>query len=189
MLLGGGLVFCLFDAFYIMKHLDTKTHNEQAALEAWARKHNRQYADHNTAQQQQAEVVEKTDPPVHLHHEYRDVDTIIKAKEPILHLIREAGIDYDPEEDLDLLEELPDYEDVVKMYGAEPVLYGLNEENCKRFQEHSDLGEHMVGVAGTFNSGTNLMAELLIHNCVMPERMKKYGKTNKGIRWQVPWGK
>jgi hypothetical protein len=33
------------------------------------------------------------------------------------------------------------------------------------------------------------MAELLTHNCIMPDRMKKHGKTSKGIRWQVPWGK
>jgi hypothetical protein len=33
------------------------------------------------------------------------------------------------------------------------------------------------------------MAELLIANCHMPARMEKYGRINKGIRWQVPWGK
>jgi hypothetical protein len=53
----------------------------------------------------------------------------------------------------------------------------------------SEPAEHFLGVAGTFNSGTNLMAELLIHNCEMTARMEKYGEENKGIRWQVPWGK
>jgi hypothetical protein len=33
------------------------------------------------------------------------------------------------------------------------------------------------------------MAELLIANCHMPARMKKYGSINRGVRWQVPWGK
>ena len=33
------------------------------------------------------------------------------------------------------------------------------------------------------------MAELLIANCRMQDRMNKYGKTNRGVRWQVPWGK
>lgn len=33
------------------------------------------------------------------------------------------------------------------------------------------------------------MAELLIANCHMPARMVKYGRVNRGIRWQVPWGK
>jgi hypothetical protein len=118
-----------------------------------------------------------------------NVTAMLKAKGPIINLIREAGIDFDPVEDADLLEELPDWDDVVTMYGDKPVLYGINEKNCERFQQHSDPGEHLVGVAGTFNTGTNLMAELLIHNCMMPERMKKYGRKNVGIRWQVPWGK
>lgn len=33
------------------------------------------------------------------------------------------------------------------------------------------------------------MSELLIKNCHMTKRMEKYGPVNKGIRWQVPWGK
>lgn len=40
---------------------------------------------------------------------------------------------------------------------------------------------------GTFNSGTNLMAELLIHNCHMQKRMDRFGHKNRGVRWQVPW--
>jgi hypothetical protein len=110
-------------------------------------------------------------------------------KEPILKLIRDAGISYDPVADADLIKELPTWSDVVNLYGPEPVIYGLNEGNCEKFQEHSDKGEHFIGTAGTFNSGTNLMSELLLANCLMPERMKKYGQKSRGIRWQVPWGK
>jgi hypothetical protein len=33
------------------------------------------------------------------------------------------------------------------------------------------------------------MAELLIANCHMQDRMDKYGRINRGVRWQVPWGK
>jgi hypothetical protein len=63
-------------------------------------------------------------------------------------------------------------------------------ETCEAFQQQrGDAADHFVGTAGTFNSGTNLMSELMIHNCQMTARMKKYGKVNKGIRWQVPWGK
>jgi len=110
-------------------------------------------------------------------------------KEPILKLIRDAGISYDPVADADLIKELPTWSDVVNLYGPEPVIYGLNEGNCEKFQEQSDKGDHFIGTAGTFNSGTNLMSELLLANCVMPERMKKYGQKSRGIRWQVPWGK
>lgn len=69
------------------------------------------------------------------------------------------------------------------MYGEDPVMLGL--DTCKAFQEASDPAEHYLAVAGTFNSGTNLLAELLIHNCHMPARMAKYGKIHEGIRWQV----
>lgn len=111
------------------------------------------------------------------------------GREPILKLIRDAGIDYDPVNDAELIEEIPLWSEVVSLYGSEPVIYGLNEGNCERFQEHSEKGEHLIGTAGTFNTGTNLLSELLIANCMMPERIKKYGYRNRGIRWQVPWGK
>jgi hypothetical protein len=107
-----------------------------------------------------------------------------KDKEPILQILREAGFDDIDEE---TIRKLPTWTEVTTLYGDHPRIYGLDQ--CKVFQSMSDPAEHFVGVAGTFNSGTNLMAELLIHNCEMKARMKKYGRENKGIRWQVPWGK
>lgn len=114
---------------------------------------------------------------------------ILADREPILKMIRDAGITFDPIKDADLLEKLPKWSDVVEMYGPEPVIYGMNEGNCERFQAQTDKGDHLIGTAGTFNSGTNLMSELLLANCVMPERVKKHGQKSRGIRWQVPWGK
>ena len=111
------------------------------------------------------------------------------GREPIIKILRDAGIQFDAVKDADLLEELPLWSDVVNLYGAEPVIYGLEQGNCQRFQEHSEKSEHFLGTAGTFNTGTNLMSELLIANCMMPDRMKKYGNKSRGIRWQVPWGK
>ena len=69
------------------------------------------------------------------------------------------------------------------LYGPEPVVYGL--DTCASFRDSSDPADHFIGVAGTFNSGTNLLSELFIHNCHMPARMTKYGSINEGIRWQV----
>ena len=40
------------------------------------------------------------------------------------------------------------------------------------------------GMSGTFNSGTNLIAQLLIENCQITERMMAMGNQSKGIRWQ-----
>jgi len=118
-----------------------------------------------------------------------DVDTakMIKEKEPIIKLIQNAKVPFDPLVDIDLLQDLPTWSEITGMYGEKPVIHGL--DMCEPFRTHSDPADHFVSTAGTFNSGTNLMAELLIANCHMPARMKKYGAINRGIRWQVPWGK
>lgn len=110
--------------------------------------------------------------------------SLMKEKERVLKIIQDAGIGYVDDE---TLEELPLWEQVVDLYGPDPVIYGLDQ--CEVFQKHSPSYEHFVSTAGTFNSGTNLMAELLIANCHMEDRMKKYGEKTRGVRWQVPWGK
>jgi hypothetical protein len=70
------------------------------------------------------------------------------------------------------------------LYGSEPRIIGL--ETCEEFQQNrGDPSEHLVGIAGTFNTGTNLMSELLIHNCYLPKRIVKHGIKSRGIRWQV----
>jgi len=122
-------------------------------------------------------------------HNIADADTakMIKEKEPIIKLIQNAKVPFDPTVDKDLLRDLPTWSEVTGMYGEKPVIHGL--DMCEPFRTHSDAAGHFVSTAGTFNSGTNLMAELLIANCHMPARMKKYGSINRGIRWQVPWGK
>jgi hypothetical protein len=171
-----GVLLALLDAIYLMKHLE----NNFASSWSLAAKTGIQSLSISLRQEPVKKKVVLSD---------ANMTAMLKAKGPILDLIREAGITFDPVEDADVLEELPDWDDVVRMYGSKPVLYGINEGNCQRFQQQSEQGEHLLGVAGTFNSGTNLMAELLIHNCMMPERIKKYGRKNVGIRWQVPWGK
>jgi hypothetical protein len=112
--------------------------------------------------------------------------TIQVDKKHILDMLQEAKI---PIHELDpqTLRDLPTWAEVTDLYGDEPRIYGL--EQCETFQTHSDAAEHFVSTAGTFNSGTNLMAELLIANCHMQPRMDKYGSVNRGVRWQVPWGK
>ena len=104
-------------------------------------------------------------------------------KQHILNLLKEAGVHIDNA----MRAKLPTWHEVSALYGAEPVIFGL--DTCKQFQESGDAGDHFVASAGTFNTGTNLMAELLISNCHMPGRMKKWGAKNRGVRWQVLWGK
>ena len=104
----------------------------------------------------------------------------------LLELLRDANVEV-ASLPLETLQQLPKWSDVTAMYGTGPVYYGL--ETCQDFQRSADPAEHFVATAGTFNTGTNLMAELLIENCRMPARIQKYGARNRGVRWQVLWGK
>jgi len=113
------------------------------------------------------------------------IESTRRDKQRILDLIERAGID-SSELDDQTIEDLPSWEEVVRLYGPKPIIYGL--DRCQQFQDKTKkLG--FIGTAGTFNSGTNLMSELLIANCHMQARMDKFGPRNRGIRWQVPWGK
>lgn len=104
---------------------------------------------------------------------------------PIVQLLTEAMGVVDPA----TAARLPSSHAVAALYGRDPVVLGL--ESCAAFRSHNpfvrDPADHFVATAGTFNTGTNLMAELLIANCVLPERQQKYG--TRGVRWQVVWGK
>jgi len=107
------------------------------------------------------------------------------AKQPVMSLLKQAGIDTNL--DKETYDKLPTWKQITDLYGTKPRFHGL--ETCERFRSTGDPAEHFLGTAGTFNTGTNLMSELLIANCHMQPRMDKYGEVNKGVRWQVPWGK
>ena len=177
-----GVLLSFLDVLYIFHKLENSsemstTENSSAVTEVIAERK----VDSNARKNEN--FIEKKE-----ENKSEKIDPII-GREPIVKLIRDADISFDPVEDADLIEELPLWSDVVEIYGPEPVIYGINEGNCERFQAQTDKGDHFIGTAGTFNSGTNLLSELLIANCIMPDHMKKYGNKSRGIRWQVPWGK
>jgi hypothetical protein len=111
------------------------------------------------------------------------------TQDPIRQLLIEALGNNGKLQEIDpeTMQRLPTVQDVTALYGPTPVVLGL--ETCDTFQHSGimDVAEHLVSVAGSFNTGTNLLAELLIANCYMPERRSKYG--THGVRWQVLWGK
>ena len=117
------------------------------------------------------------------HMTWQEVD---HDKEPIYEILEQAGI-YRRTLNKATRAQLPTWTHVVKEYGDHPLIYGL--EQCEAFVADHDRTISFFGIAGTFNSGTNLLAELLIQNCQISERMEKYGEDQRGIRWQVPWGK
>jgi len=82
---------------------------------------------------------------------------------------------------------IPPKADVVEMYGSSPVILGL--ERCEEFRRNVKPEDAYVGPAGMFNTGTNLLTNLLRQNCHIPEKMEVHGKESIGMRGQVPWGK
>jgi hypothetical protein len=114
-----------------------------------------------------------------------------KGKEPLLKLLFDAGITYI---DIQVIQLLPTWHQVEQLYGNKgPVIEG--ESQCESFRNSVATGgnkQHAsLGIAGMFDSGTNLAATYLEANCKLPSvsTSSKDESSNYGIRWQVPWGK
>jgi len=92
------------------------------------------------------------------------------SKEPILKVFENAGI---PPLNASMIEKLPTWDQIVKNIGSHPVIGGL--ETCQDFRQNVPAIERMMGSAGMFNTGTNLVTHLLKRNCAIPERVEMYG--------------
>jgi hypothetical protein len=102
----------------------------------------------------------------------------------IVNILHSASVEIDKE----LAEQLPTWEDVVAMYGDSPVITGL--ETCEPYRKSVKAEDRMIGPAGMFNTGTNLLFELMKTNCDIKEARRKFREPKRnGMRWQVPWGK
>jgi hypothetical protein len=108
-------------------------------------------------------------------------------RQHILDIFQEAEVNLTTE----MVDALPTWSQVQQVVGTHPYL--LNLESCQRYRDKVPPIERMLGSAGMFNTGTNLVTHLLKQNCEIPERREKYGqkqsKESYGMRWQVPWGK
>ena len=101
---------------------------------------------------------------------------------PMLDLLKLAGEKVDEE----TLEKLPDWSTVTSVIGStEPIIFGL--EKCASL----DKEEIALAVAGMFNTGTNLLHELLFRNCHLQSAkyLNSKGQPRNHVLWQVPWGK
>jgi hypothetical protein len=116
-----------------------------------------------------------------------DTDTDDNTKERVLAVLKEAGITVTAETE----QKLPTWNQVTSLYSSEPVIGGL--DTCANFRDKVPAERRMLGAAGMFSTGTNLITVLLKQNCVIPARAALYGadatKEKLGMRWQVPWGK
>lgn len=106
----------------------------------------------------------------------------------VLEYFRQVGME---ELDDESIKRLPTWSQIETLIGEKPVFLGL--ERCSDFRDNVPALRRMLGSAGMFNSGTNLVTRLMKENCVIPERYIEHGprasKESYGIRWQTPWGK
>jgi hypothetical protein len=88
------------------------------------------------------------------------------------------------------MEQLPTNTEIIQFYGAQPILVGT-EDQCTvyRTQHVPNPWHRWMGVAGLFNTGTNLLAQLLQRNCIMPATAAGMEHVEDTILFQVPWGK
>jgi len=81
---------------------------------------------------------------------------------------------------------------IVNLYGSDVIIHGL--ETCKNFYDTVKGEDRLIAPSGMFNTGTNLMEQLLTKNCYMKDRRNKknmfiWSTGATGILKQVPWGK
>jgi hypothetical protein len=120
----------------------------------------------------------------------------ILGKEEIYKILLKSGVNVTDE----LLERMPKIEDFTSMYGSSPKIVGL--ETCETFRNTVSPLDAIVGPAGVFNSGTNLVSTLLKKHCVIQERADAYDKSNfknrkndlvlgvkTGMFDEMPWDK
>ncbi len=118
-----------------------------------------------------------------------EVEQAKKDREPILAILRDAGIsDVQPDE----IMALPTWAQVETLYGPEPVFVGL--EQCKAFQKKIPrIEDRFLGVAGMFNSGSTAFGISLQANCKYsnhPNNKSNHVLTDSnGMLDQVPWAK
>ena len=115
-----------------------------------------------------------------------------QGRERLLALLQDAGVhDTEPA----ALAQLPKWHEIAALYYTTstsdtdvteegPVIVGL--DTCAQFRDSVPPDDASIGVAGLFNTGTNPLAMYLAANCVMPHSKNK---KDRGMRWQVPWGK
>ena len=96
-----------------------------------------------------------------------------RGKEPLMEMLEKAGV---VNIDVRVVQLLPTWDQVEELYGEAPIVEGMSQ--CHDFRRYHPF--HYLGIAGMFDSGTNLASNYLEVNCVVQGRMPA---------WQVPWGK
>lgn len=121
-------------------------------------------------------------------------------KERILKILRESGTEITQE----VVDKIPTWSEVTALYGDKPRIVGLDQ--CERFRRDVPHDDAYIAPSGFFNTGTNLVADMMPFTCKIPGRpepkrgfLKMPQMLNKGkpqpirmktgMLYQVPWGK
>lgn len=99
-----------------------------------------------------------------------------------LEILQDLGISQSRIESEGFTKKLPSRSQITDNYGERPVVLGL--ERCQAYRETVPVPKRIVGLAGLFSSGTNVMHHLLLNNCKPPEGGQK---PQRSFQWQVPW--
>jgi hypothetical protein len=179
-----GIFFCLADVIYVARYI----HNQAASVVVRGLKEDSSSSSSSSSSSLSKYVNNHGRRPARgssqsLAVQHWDSSIDKDDKTPIVQLVQEAT---GTAPDAATIATLPTVQQVADMYGRAPRIWGLG-DSCERFQNYGNPVDHFITTAGTFNTGTNLMAELLIANCYMPKRRE--AEQGDGVRWQVVWGK
>ena len=89
----------------------------------------------------------------------------INDKQNIISILEKSGLEVTQS----IIDSLPTEKEVQSLYGSKPVIIGL--ETCSKFQSTIPESDAYIGGSGMFNTGTNLLADMLLKYCVMPKRV------------------
>lgn len=104
-----------------------------------------------------------------LHHNNKDSKD--DDKDRVVQILNDATIRVNAT----MRDRLPTWEQVRRLVGDEPVVYTAAPDTCRAFRERVPAVQRMLGSAGMFSTGTNLVTTLLKQNCQIPERVARYG--------------
>jgi hypothetical protein len=121
-------------------------------------------------------------------------DEALIDRRPILDVLHRFGLNVT----LPVLQRLPTWSQVVRLYGDQPVVWEPNEidvagkgsttssSSCAAFRQRVAVQHRYVGVAGQMNTGTNALSKYLTQNIYLAGQLDT--KT-RGVLWTVPWYK
>ena len=113
----------------------------------------------------------------------------------VVRLLQNAGV---TDLSANIVRLLPTWQQITDLYGSHPRIlvhppsqrHDNQTDHCTTFRAMVPPERRLLGSAGMFSTGTNLVTTLLKKNCYIPQRAALYGRNASkellGIRWQVP---